>query len=82
MVLCSSEIRDNQQMIKDCERAIEMFPNEALFYAYYTFAAQQLKQYQAAIEMARRGLDLSEGQSAIQVQFFVSIGDAAHFLCT
>jgi tetratricopeptide (TPR) repeat protein len=80
MVLCSSEIRDNQQMIKDCERAIEMFPNEALFYAYYTFAAQQLKEYQAVIEMARRGLDLSEGQSAIQVQFFVSIGDAAHFL--
>ena len=80
MVLCSSELRDNQQMTKDCERAIEMFPNEALFYAYYTFAAQQLKQYQAAINMALRGIELSDGQSEIQIQLYVSIGDAAHFL--
>jgi tetratricopeptide (TPR) repeat protein len=80
MAMCSSELRDNQQMMKDCERAIELFPNEALFYAYYTFAAQQLKLYQSAIDMARRGLELSDGQSAIQTQLYVSIGDAAHFL--
>lgn len=80
MAMCSSELRDNQQMMKDCERAIELFPNEALFYAYYTFAAQQLKLYQSAIDMARRGLELSDGQSAIQIQLYVSIGDAAHFL--
>lgn len=80
MAMCSSELRDNQQIMKDCERAIELFPNEALFYAYYTFAAQQLKLYQSAIDMARRGLELSDGQSAIQIQLYVSIGDAANFL--
>jgi tetratricopeptide (TPR) repeat protein len=80
MVMCSSELRNNQQMMKDCERAIELFPNEALFYAYYTFSAQQLKLYQLAIDMAHRGLELSDGQSAIQTQLYVSIGDAAHFL--
>lgn len=80
MVICNSELRDNQQMLKDCERAIELFPNEALFYAYYTFSAQQLKQYQPAIDMARRGLEISDGQSAVQAQLYVTIGDAAHFL--
>ncbi len=80
MILCSSELRDNKQLVLDCERAIELFPNEALFYAYYSFGSQQLKQYQKSIDMAKRGLELGDLQSAIKMQFYVTIGDAAYFL--
>lgn len=80
MIICSSELKDNNQLVLDCERAIELFPNEAMFYAYYAFGAQQLKQYQNAIDMAKRGLELGDLQSSIKMQFYVTIGDAANFL--
>lgn len=80
MIVCSNELRDFAQMVKDCERAVELFPEEALFYSYCTIATQQLKQYEKTIEMARRGLEVSLDQDELKLQFYVLTGDAAHFL--
>jgi tetratricopeptide (TPR) repeat protein len=80
MVICSNEMRDFEQMKRDCERAIELFPEEALFYSYLTFATQQLKQYEKTIEVARKGLEVSLDQNELRLQFFMMIGDAANAL--
>lgn len=80
MILCSNELRDQEQMVKDCERAIELFPEEALFYSYLTFATQQLKQYQKTIEVSWKGIEVSGDQTQLRLQFYIMIGDAAHFL--
>lgn len=80
MILCSNELRDQLQMIQDCERAIELFPEEALFYSYLTFATQQLKQYEKTIKVARKGIEVSIEQAQLKLQFYIMIGDAAHFL--
>lgn len=80
MILCSNELKDQAQMVKDCERAIELFPEEALFYSYLTFATQQLKQYERTIAVARKGIEVSIEQAQLKLQFYIMIGDAAHFL--
>lgn len=80
MILCSNELRDNMMLVEDCKRAIELFPNEGLFYAYYTFGALQLKRYQDCVDVARRGLEVSEEQKPVQLQLYVAMGDAANFL--
>ncbi len=80
MILCSNELKDQAQMVKDCERAIELFPEEALFYSYLTFATQQLKQYEKTIAVARKGIEVSIEQAQLKLQFYIMIGDAAHFL--
>lgn len=80
MILCSNELRDHAMLVEDCRRAVDLFPNEGLFYAYYTFGALQLKRYQDCIDMAKRGLEVSEEQKPVLLQLYVAIGDAANFL--
>lgn len=80
MILCSSELRDHEQVIKDCDRAIALFPNEPLYYVYYISATQILKQYDKSIEIARRGIEVSTDQKETLIPLYLTIGDAAHFL--
>jgi tetratricopeptide (TPR) repeat protein len=35
MIYCSGEMRDNKLLQSDCEKAIEYFPMEVLFFAYH-----------------------------------------------
>ncbi len=80
LITCSSELNNHEWIMHDCERAIELFPTEGAFYAYYTFSATQLKQYQKAIDMAKRGIAQADGEVSLQAQLYVTIGDAAHYL--
>lgn len=80
LITCSSELNNHEWIMHDCERAIELFPTEGAFYAYYTFSATQLKSYQKAIDMAKRGLQNADGETTLQVQLYSTIGDAAHHL--
>jgi tetratricopeptide (TPR) repeat protein len=80
VVFCSSEMRNNELLLKDCEEAAEYFPNEPLFYAYAAIASMQLKMYDRAVTNATKGLDvITPDQQDLQTQLFATLGDAYHY---
>lgn len=80
MVMCNNETKNLSQMLADCDEAMGLFPAEILFYVYYTFAANQLKEYDKCIRAAESGLIAAEGQDEVRIQFLLMIADAAHAL--
>lgn len=80
IIYCSGEMRDNKMLQADCERAIEYFPMEVLFYAYHTIASLQLKEYEKAVKSATKGVELAEGNDEVLIQLYSNLGDANHYL--
>ncbi len=80
LVYSATELGDQQIVLNDCAAALEIFPNEPLFYTYYTFSAYQLKQYQKCIDMAKKGIEVSTEQQNYTIQLYATIGDAAYHL--
>lgn len=80
IVFCASELRNNQYLQSDCERALEYFPNEAAFYVYDAIASMQLKEYSKAADVARKGIEIAVGQTETMVQLYSTLGDASHYL--
>jgi tetratricopeptide (TPR) repeat protein len=80
-VYCSSEMRNNEFLLKDCEEAVEYFPNEPAFYTYAAIASMQLKLYERAVTNAKKGIEvLTPDQEDLQVQLYATLGDAYHYL--
>lgn len=80
LVYSATELGDQQIVLNDCAAALEIFPNEPMFYTYYTFSAYQLKQYQKCIDMAKKGIEVSTEQQNYTIQLYATIGDAAYHL--
>ena len=80
LVYSATELGDQQIVLNDCAAALEIFPNEPLFYTYYTFSAYQLKQYQKCIEMAKKGIEISTEQQNYIIQLYATMGDAAYHI--
>lgn len=80
LVYSATELGDQQIVLNDCVAALEVFPNEPMFYTYYTFSAYQLKQYQKCIEMAKKGIEVSSEQQNYTIQLYATIGDAAYHI--
>ncbi len=80
MIYCSGEMRDNKLLQSDCEKAMEYFPMEVLFFAYHTIASIQLKEYEKAVNSATKGIELAEGNDEVLIQLYSNLGDANHYL--
>ena len=80
LVYSATELGDQQIVLNDCAEALEIFPNEPMFYTYFTFGAYQLKQYQKCIDMAKKGIEVSSEQQNYTIQLYATIGDAAYHL--
>lgn len=80
LVYSATELGDQQIVLNDCAAALEIFPNEPMFYTYYTLSAYQLKQYQKCIDMAKKGIEVSTEQQNYTIQLYATIGDAAYHL--
>jgi tetratricopeptide (TPR) repeat protein len=80
LIFCSSELRNNSYLQKDCENAIEYFPNQALFYVYLSIASEQLKDYEKAFNSAKKGIEFAADQKEILIQLYSTLGDASHYL--
>jgi tetratricopeptide (TPR) repeat protein len=59
-------------------KAIQLFPEQALCYYFNGFANSQLKIYDKAIKTLKRGIPISGDNSALQAQFYSSLGDIYH----
>ena len=59
-------------------KAIQLFPEQALCYYFNGFANSQLKVYDKAIKILKRGIPVSGDNTALQAQFYSSLGDIYH----
>lgn len=79
VLVCDQELRNNRFMKEDCEKAIQFFPNEALFYLYASFASAQLKEYSDAVSFSQRGIEFVNGNEKLLSELLSSLGDASHY---
>lgn len=80
LVFCSAQLLNNELLLKDCEDAIEYFPNEPAFFTYAAIASMQLKQYDKAVSNALKGLEIiTPDQKDIELQLNATLADAYHY---
>ena len=76
LVLIESELQDSESMLKDSKAAIELFPNQPLFYFFYGATNLQKKNFTEAIEYLNIGKDYVLDNPPLLAQFYASLGDA------
>ncbi|MDX2003231.1 MAG: tetratricopeptide repeat protein [Chitinophagales bacterium] len=64
------------ELVDYTERALELFPNQAIVYFFNGISYNQLKQYQKAIDILNSGKNYVVDNNALRVQFYSSLGDA------
>jgi tetratricopeptide (TPR) repeat protein len=74
-LILAHELGDWETLKMDSERALELFPNEPVFYYYNGLAYQNDKQHQEALEAFGRGKDMVVDNDALMVRFLAGIGD-------
>ncbi|MEI6019519.1 MAG: tetratricopeptide repeat protein [Bacteroidota bacterium] len=62
-------------LAKHAAQALEIFPNQPVFYLYGGIANAALKQYQVAAQNLKDGLDLSVGNKRLMIDFLSAAGD-------
>lgn len=79
LIMCSAEVYDFSRMAKDCDRALELFPNMPELYVWGGIAHYQTKEYEKTIGHSKSGLALGLADISQQIQMLSQLGDAAHF---
>jgi Tfp pilus assembly protein PilF len=74
--LILSDLKQNEELIKKTDEAIELFPNKPLSYFFNGLAKSQLKKYAEAVEILNSGKAMVVKNNPLKVQFLSSMGDA------
>ncbi len=80
LVFIESELQDLEGLLRDSKAAIELFPNQPLFYFFYGATNLQNKNYTEAVEYLTLGKDYVIGNPPLLAQFYASLGDAHNSL--
>lgn len=80
LMFIESELQDNESLLRDSKKAIELFPNQPLFYFFYGATNLQKKEYKEAIEYLKIGKDYVYNNPPLLAQFYANLGDANHGL--
>lgn len=76
LIFIESELKDHESLLRDSKRAIELFPNQPLFYFFYGVTNLQNKIFEEAIEYLNIGKDYVIDNPPLLAQFYASLGDA------
>lgn len=76
LIFIESELKDHEALLRDSKRAIELFPNQPLFYFFYGATNLQNKVFAEAIEYLNIGKDYVIDNPPLLAQFYASLGDA------
>ncbi len=76
LVLIESELQDNVSLLRDSKAALELFPNQPIFYFFYGAISLQNKNYTEAIEYLDIGKDYASENPPLLAQFYANLGDA------
>ncbi len=80
LIFIESELQDLDGLLRDSKAAIELFPNQPLFYFFYGATNLQRKNYEEAVEYLTLGKDYVIGNPPLLAQFYANLGDAHNSL--
>jgi len=76
LILIESELQDQEGILRDSKRALDLFPNQPVFYFFYGATNLQKKKYQEAVDYLVLGKDYVVDNPPLLAQFLANIGDA------
>ncbi|MCO6501044.1 MAG: tetratricopeptide repeat protein [Vicingus serpentipes] len=76
LILIESELQDQESIMRDSKRAIDLFPNQPIFYFFYGATNLQKKNYKEAVDYLLIGKDYVLDNPPLLAQFYASLGDA------
>lgn len=76
LMFIESELQDNEALLRDSKAALELFPNQPIFYFFYGAVNLQKKNYKEAVDYLNIGKDYVIDNPALLTQFYANIGDA------
>ncbi|MEI6764716.1 MAG: tetratricopeptide repeat protein [Bacteroidota bacterium] len=80
LMFLESELGDYNALLKESERAIDLFPEQAPLYMFNGGAHLQLKNYSGAVKILNIGLKLVATDKSLQSKFYTYLGDAYYKL--
>ena len=80
LMFIESELQDNEALYRDSKKALELFPNQPLFYFFYGATNLQKKEYKEAIKYLTIGKDYVFKNQSLLAQFYANLGSANHGL--
>lgn len=80
LMFIESELQDNEALLRDSKKALELFPNQPLFYFFYGATNLQKKEFAEAVEYLTIGKDYVLNNPPLLAQFYANLGDANHGL--
>ncbi len=76
LMFIESELQDNEALLRDSKKALDLFPNQPIFYFFYGAVNIQKKNFEEATEYLEIGKDYVVGNPALLTQFYANLGDA------
>lgn len=80
LMFIESELQDNDALLRDSKAALELFPNQPIFYFFYGAVNIQKKNYEVAAEYLNIGKDYVIDNPALLAQFYANLGDSHNYL--
>ncbi|MCB0379695.1 MAG: tetratricopeptide repeat protein [Flavobacteriales bacterium] len=80
VVFIESEMQDFDGMLIHSKMALELFPNQALFYFFYGVANIQKQKFQEAVDYLTIGKDFVVKNPPLLSQFYANLGDSYYRL--
>jgi tetratricopeptide (TPR) repeat protein len=76
LMFIESELQDNEALLRDSKAALELFPNQPIFYFFYGSVSLQNKDFKEAVDYLTIGKAFVVDNPTLLTQFWASIGDA------
>jgi tetratricopeptide (TPR) repeat protein len=75
LLFVESELRDNNAMVDESKRALELFPEQPMLYLFAGVASFQLKDFESAAKYFKNGANFVVGDDKMLAQFYSYQGD-------
>jgi tetratricopeptide (TPR) repeat protein len=80
VIFINSELNDNKSLIKNTEKALEIFPNQTIFWYFNGMANYLEKNNENAAESLEQGAKLAKDDIGMSIQFYSILGDVYNSL--
>jgi tetratricopeptide (TPR) repeat protein len=76
LLFAQSQLEDNEALLTESEKTIELFPEQPVPYLYRGAAFYQKKQWTECIAVLEKGMGMLADNKELSVQFYTYLGDA------
>lgn len=76
VIFIEAELQSYDEMLLHSKTALELFPNQPIFYFFYGVANIQKKNYQEAVDYLKLGKDFVVDNDPLLAQFYANLGDS------